>query len=65
MKNKILLLISSVYLSSNLSSQTYNNLWIPDKAKSYISEAVDQILNHNLVLNPKTDSFGCKIFYRN
>ena len=30
MKNKILLLISSVYLSSNLSSQTYNNLWIPD-----------------------------------
>lgn len=30
MKNKILFLITSVYLSSNLSSQTYNNLWIPD-----------------------------------
>ena len=42
-----------------------NNAEHPDKAKSYISEAVDQILNHNLVLNPKTDSFGCKIFYRN
>ncbi len=42
-----------------------NNAEHPDKAKSYISEAVDQILNHKLVLNPKTDSFGCKIFYRN
>jgi len=30
MKNKTLFLIISVYLSSNLSSQTYNNLWIPD-----------------------------------
>jgi len=30
MKNKFLFLITSVYLSSNLSSQTYNNLWIPD-----------------------------------
>ena len=30
MKIKTLFLIISVYLSSNLSSQTYNNLWIPD-----------------------------------
>jgi len=30
MKNKTLFLIISVYLSNNLSSQTYNNLWIPD-----------------------------------
>ena len=36
----------------------------PRKAKSYIAEATDQLLKGQLVTLPKTESFGCRIFYR-
>ena len=36
----------------------------PNKAKSYIAEATDQLLKGQQVILPKTESFGCRIFYR-
>ena len=33
-------------------------------AKPYLREAVDALLLNKRVPNPKTESFGCKIFYR-
>ncbi len=36
----------------------------PEKAHSYLSEAVEQLLNNKKVSVPKTESFGCRIFYR-
>lgn len=36
----------------------------PEKATSYIANTVDELLNNKPVSNPKTQSFGCKIFYR-
>lgn len=36
----------------------------PDKAHSYISEAIDALLQHKRPPVPKTDSFGCRIYLR-
>ncbi len=36
----------------------------PQLAKSFISNAVDDLLRGKSVTNPETESFGCKIFYR-
>ena len=54
-----------------------NNQWIvkykgsiddngenPEKATSFIGNAVDELLQNKSVSNPVTESFGCKIFYR-
>jgi len=37
----------------------------PKLANSYISKAVDELLNGKPVSNSETESFGCAIFYRN
>jgi len=37
----------------------------PKLANSYISKAVDELLNGQPVSNSETESFGCAIFYRN
>ncbi len=36
----------------------------PQKANSYISNAVKDLLSQRAVSLPETESFGCKIFYR-
>lgn len=36
----------------------------PEKAKSYIEQAVNELLANKPVSVPFTESFGCKIFYR-
>lgn len=37
----------------------------PDQVKNaYVAQAVDDLLAGKLVANPKTDSFGCAIFFR-
>lgn len=36
----------------------------PDKAVSYVSKAVDELLSGQPVTTPETPSFGCRIFYR-
>ena len=36
----------------------------PKLANSYISNAVDELLNGQPVTNAETESFGCAIFYR-
>ena len=54
-----------------------NNAWVikysgavddngehPEKATSYIGNAVNELLNNKPVSKPETQSFGCRIFYR-
>jgi peroxiredoxin len=41
-----------------------NNAGNAGKANSYITEAVDQLLQSALLSRPKTESIGCKIYYR-
>lgn len=54
-----------------------NNTWVikysgavddngehPEKATSFIGNAVDELLNNKPVSKPETQSFGCRIFYR-
>jgi peroxiredoxin len=36
----------------------------PSKANPFIGNAVDELLNNKPVTNPITESFGCRIFYR-
>jgi glutathione peroxidase-family protein len=36
----------------------------PELANSFITKAVDELLNNKIVSNPETESFGCRIFYR-
>lgn len=36
----------------------------PDKAAPFVANAVDELLAAKKVMNPETESFGCKIFYR-
>lgn len=36
----------------------------PDKAQSYLAQATDELLNGKQVTLAKTESFGCRIFYR-
>jgi len=36
----------------------------PEKATSFISNAVNELLNNKPVTKPETQSFGCRIFYR-
>ena len=33
-------------------------------AKPYLAQAVEELLQNKTVSNPKTESFGCRIFYR-
>ncbi len=35
-----------------------------ENAKPYLAEAVEELLQNKTVSNPKTESFGCQIFYR-
>jgi peroxiredoxin len=42
-----------------------NNGEHPELAKQYIAIAVDELLNNKTPSNPTTESFGCRIFYRN
>lgn len=37
----------------------------PEKANPYVANAVDNLLNGKQVSMPVTESFGCRIFYRN
>lgn len=37
----------------------------PELAKSFVNEAVEELLQGKAVTTPKTQSFGCRIFYRN
>ncbi len=37
----------------------------PEAANPYVANAVDDLLNKKQVLMPVTESFGCRIFYRN
>lgn len=37
----------------------------PELAKSFVNEAVEELLQGKTVSTPKTQSFGCRIFYRN
>ncbi|MFZ4544299.1 MAG: thioredoxin family protein [Saprospiraceae bacterium] len=54
-----------------------NNMWVirysgaiddngeePEKATSFLANAVDDLLKNKPVAVPETESFGCKIFYR-
>jgi hypothetical protein len=36
----------------------------PSKANPFIGNAVDELLNNKPLTNPLTESFGCRIFYR-
>ena len=36
----------------------------PEKAEPYLANAVDELLQNKPVSKPKTQSFGCRIFYR-
>ncbi len=36
----------------------------PEKANSFVVNALEELLNNKLVSTPETTSFGCKIFYR-
>ena len=36
----------------------------PEKAKPFIANAVNTLLQGKKIANPETQSFGCKIFYR-
>ncbi|MFM9825205.1 thioredoxin family protein [Flavobacterium sp.] len=41
-----------------------DNATYPEKANNLLTNSLDELLAHKNVSNPKTESFGCKIFYR-
>lgn len=41
-----------------------NNASEPEKASNLLTNSIDELLAGKKVTNPKTESFGCKIFYR-
>jgi hypothetical protein len=42
-----------------------DNAGEPEKAKHhFLTEAVDELLNNKEVTTPKSESFGCRIYFR-
>jgi hypothetical protein len=37
----------------------------PELANSFVGKAADELLNQKSISQPETESFGCRIYYRN